>query len=138
MATAPPDLPFAGLNLRRNPFGEPRREERAPLAVTDVEFGLNATHGWDASVINLNIVDNSHYITSTFGTGALPVFNVAQELQFVSGSQALDLQTLGTTTSGASLVIIEAGGQLYDGTSIDGLYITAGGSTVRGLRPRQT
>lgn len=29
-------LPFAHLNLRRNPFGEPTREERAALAITSV------------------------------------------------------------------------------------------------------
>jgi hypothetical protein len=32
-----PGLAYARLNLRRNPFGEPRREERALLAVVDVE-----------------------------------------------------------------------------------------------------
>lgn len=33
----PPGLPFAHLNLRRNPFGEPAPEERAALAVAEVE-----------------------------------------------------------------------------------------------------
>ena len=35
-ADAPAVLPFAHLNLRRNPFGEPEPEERAALAVVDV------------------------------------------------------------------------------------------------------
>jgi hypothetical protein len=34
--TSPPSLPFAHLNLRRNPFGEIDRSTRAELAVVDV------------------------------------------------------------------------------------------------------
>ena len=37
MAAPPPTLPYAHLNLRRNPFGEPATEERIWLAVVDVE-----------------------------------------------------------------------------------------------------
>ena len=118
-----------GTKLRNAAIGIVTEE----LAITDVEFGLNASHGWDTGVLSLTIDDNSHYITSPYATGSLAVFGVAQELQYVTGSQAADLQTLGSTTSGSSLVIIEAGGQLYNGTSVDGLHITAGNSSVSGL-----
>ncbi|MGB5440513.1 MAG: DUF4347 domain-containing protein, partial [Gammaproteobacteria bacterium] len=118
-----------GLKLRNAAIGVVSEE----LAVTDVEFGLNSSHGWDAGVSDITIDDNSHYITAPFATAPLTVFDTPQELQYVTGVQAADLQTLGSTTSGASLVIMEAGGQLYDGTSVDGLHITAGNSTVRGL-----
>ncbi|MBI1374059.1 MAG: hypothetical protein GC159_15165 [Phycisphaera sp.] len=47
IAPAPPAppaiaLPFAHLNLRRNPFGEPQRHERGELAVVDIDAPLAA------------------------------------------------------------------------------------------------
>jgi len=36
-ATSVVGLPFAHLNLRRNPFGEPTRDERGEMAVVDVD-----------------------------------------------------------------------------------------------------
>ena len=54
-------------------------------------------------------------------------------MAYIDGTAAPDLAQLGSSPAGNSLFAIDAGQELYNGTSFTGLHITADNSTVQGL-----
>ena len=66
---------------------------------------------------SLDIVDNSHYITTVFPAGALPIYNADMEFVHASGSMASGMQTLGTVLGAESLMTLEAGATTLNGAA---------------------
>ena len=69
---------------------------------------------------NIDIFDNTHYVTSGFGLGSLQLYSYAPQLWTLSGMLAPGLQFLaGTHSLGSSfppgLAILETGAELYGG-----------------------
>jgi hypothetical protein len=75
------------------------------------ELGLSGS-GSHAVSDNLEIIDNSHYITALFPIAALPIFNAAMEGMLVTGAPASGLQTLGNFSGTASLALVNKDGAL--------------------------
>ncbi len=72
----------------------------------------------------INIVDNSHYITSTFSNGAIVVLNNDQILMAVDDGEgyAADMQTLARFDGGGdrpSLVLLDEGDTDYNGRTVN-------------------
>lgn len=65
----------------------------------------------------IDIVDNTHYVTSPFSTGSLTIATSAQGFMYVSGTLAPDLQVLaeGPVSNAGTFVVIDTGGTLWDG-----------------------
>ena len=118
-----------GLKLREAPIGVVAEEAN----LTDTEFGTASSIDWDTAQTAINIDDNSHYITSTFSSGSVTVFTVAESMAYIDGTAAPDLAQLGSSPLGTALFAIDAGQELVNGTSFTGLHITADNSTVQGL-----
>ena len=118
-----------GSKLRDAPIGVVAEE----VNLSDVETGTASAITWDSAQTAINIDDNSHYITSPFSAGSLNVFTAAESMAYISGTTAPDLAQLGSSPGGTTLFAIDAGGELYDGTSFTGLHIAADNSTVQGL-----
>ena len=100
-------------------------------ALTD-EFGISsATAGYTST--DIDVTDNSHYITSSFSTGPLTIASPGQELHTVSGTIAAGAQVLAEepATTNGTLVVIEVGGALYDSGVAAGrrVYLPWGGGT---------
>ncbi|NNL56457.1 MAG: DNRLRE domain-containing protein [Pseudomonadales bacterium] len=72
------------------------------------DFGLAQSVGWDAGT-EIQIDDNSHYITRPFAPGALSILNNSEALAYVSGFEAPDLTKLASSTSGSGLVLLDTG-----------------------------
>ena len=77
------------------------------------EFGISSSSSAGANT-DIDIVDNTHYITSEFGTGPLTIFDWATADTGVAGTLAPGLQVLGQYGTRQSLVVLEQGGALYD------------------------
>lgn len=100
----------------------------APIGVVDEEpqlydeFGISSDNG-DTDKDDIEILDNTHEITSGFATGNLVICSSKQRLTVTRGTLAAGAQILAEKT-GAShdgmLVVIEAGGSLYDGNTAAG------------------
>ena len=74
---------------------------------------------------HINVIDNTHYVTSGFGLGALQLYSYVPEIWTVNGTLASGLQLLGETQDAVStfppgLAILEAGADLYGGGSAAG------------------
>ena len=69
-----------------------------------------------SSATQLQISSNTHYITSVFPLGALTIFSTAQETVSVAGTVASDGKSLATWGANKTLVAVESGGKLSDGT----------------------
>ncbi len=85
------------------------------------DYGFSSAEGsFDDSQID--ITDNSHYITSVFNTGLLNILSSASELQTATGTLAAGGQVLSEqpSSSNAALLIIERGGALYGGGNAAG------------------
>ena len=70
---------------------------------------------------DINLVDNTHTITSGFSLGALALFSPAYDLYTGTGfTLAPDLQVLGETGAITGLVALESGGSLWDSGTAPG------------------
>ncbi|MDH3899778.1 MAG: DNRLRE domain-containing protein, partial [Gammaproteobacteria bacterium] len=87
------------------------------------DIGFSANRDWPSTRDTVDIVDNSHYITSPFATGLLTIATAPIEVVSLSGQLAGGLQVLGEQDWGgpqASLSIIDTGGDLYGGGTAAG------------------
>jgi len=66
----------------------------------------------------LEVVDNSHYITALFPSGVIPIYTADMEGLQAAGALAVDLQTLGHFAGSPGLAVVEKGGVLSDGSSV--------------------
>jgi len=72
----------------------------------------------------IDIVDNSHYITSVFPQGPLPIYTGAMEILSANTPLAADLQTLGEFSGAASLTALEKGAMTTSGTGATARRVT--------------
>lgn len=124
-AVANADVAYVSTDIHGNDLGTKLRETIIGIVNEDMDvyddFGFSSSFFW-YNATNIDIVDNTHYITSPFSTGVLALYSSTQTLATVSGALAPDLQVLGTKTSGAAeaLVVLETGAQMYDGGTAAG------------------
>ncbi|MBT4864492.1 MAG: hypothetical protein HON53_05135 [Planctomycetaceae bacterium] len=78
------------------------------------ELGL-AQSGQYNDLKDINIVDNTHYITSEFDTGSLRIFTNDQEVYALDGTLAGGLVSLGEYSGRPSLAILDTGAYRYGG-----------------------
>ena len=69
---------------------------------------------------HINVIDNTHYVTSGFSLGALQLYSYVPEIWTVSGALAPGLQLLGETQDAGNtfppgLAVLETGAELYGG-----------------------
>jgi len=83
------------------------------------EFGMAAGIAWESGT-QVEINDNSHYITSPFSLGLLTIFTANESLAYVTGTQSPDLGRLASSASGYGVVTLEAGAALFGGGSAAG------------------
>jgi hypothetical protein len=83
-------------------------------ALTD-EMGISSTSTNYTSAA-IDIVDNTHYITSPFSLGSLTIANSAQEFTTVSGTLSPDLQVLAEEplSTAGTFVVLDTGDALWD------------------------
>ena len=87
------------------------------------DIGFAANRDWPTTRDTVDIIDNSHYITSPFATGLLTIATGPIEVISLSGQMAGGLQALGQQDWGGpqnSLSIIDTGGDLYGGGTAAG------------------
>ncbi|MDX1697877.1 MAG: LamG domain-containing protein, partial [Thiohalobacterales bacterium] len=89
------------------------------------EFGIGQEAYNYKSRIEINVLDNSHYITQPFATGLLTIFTANQNLHLLTSNKAPDFVALAQvfntgTLWDDSLGTIEAGGALYGGGTAAG------------------
>ena len=82
-------------------------------------FGISSTVVWESGT-SLNLVNNTHFITSPFALGGLTVFASVDSLAYVSGTLSPDLSRLGNSPSGPALVALDQGMDTYDGRTAAG------------------
>jgi hypothetical protein len=98
----------------------------ATIGVVNEEYLMSADLGIGAGTgtgffNDMNVVNNTHYITSGFGTGPLALFDPAYDIYTGTGfTLAPDLQVLGEAGSISVLVALESGGALYGGGNAPG------------------
>jgi hypothetical protein len=80
------------------------------------DFGTSSGAGWTTGSA-VDVIDNSHYITALFPSGALPIYAANMEGLIATGTMATDLQTLSNWGSDPGLAAVETGGLLADGSS---------------------
>jgi hypothetical protein len=81
-------------------------------------FGFCSSTSGTVSADTVSIVDNTHYITSSFPIGLISVFNSTLTMRVPSGTLAPDLQNLAEAPSSPgqpAVVALESGAQLYGG-----------------------
>jgi Tfp pilus assembly protein PilX len=83
------------------------------------EFGMAASIAWESGT-QVEINDNSHYITSPFSLGLLTFLTANESLAYVTGAQSPDLGRLASSTSGYGVVTLEAGAAMYGGGTAAG------------------
>ena len=90
----------------------------------------------------IDVIDNSHYITQPFATGLLAFSAGEQSVHMLSGTDAPGLRTLGESLNTGSiwrpsLAVLEAGAEMYGGGSASGRRVELpwGGGTfdINGL-----
>ncbi|MEZ5542662.1 MAG: DNRLRE domain-containing protein [Pseudomonadota bacterium] len=79
-----------------------------------------ASAGSEAVTSQIEITDNTHYITAVFPLGVIPLGRAPMEGQIVSGTPAPGLQVLGRLNGTSSLAVVEAGGTLAGGGTAPG------------------
>jgi hypothetical protein len=84
------------------------------------ELGIAAPAYTKKDSQSINIIDNTHYVTSGFGLGTLVLYSYVPEIWTVGGSLAPGLQILGETQDAVSsfppgLAVLETGAALYGG-----------------------
>ena len=85
------------------------------------EFGFSSTTSDPGTHADITIDDNSHYITSTFATGALTIYDTAQDVRYMSGTVATGASVLGSYSANSALAVVDIGDSLdnsYNGSSI--------------------
>jgi hypothetical protein len=80
------------------------------------DLGTSSGAGWTTGSA-VDVIDNSHYITALFPSGALPIYAANMEGLIATGTMATDLQTLSNWGSDPGLAAVETGGLLADGSS---------------------
>jgi len=83
------------------------------------EFGMSASVGWDSGT-QIEINDNSHYITQPFSNGLMTILSSTESLAYVTGTQSPSLGQLASTTSGFGVVTLEAGAATHTGGAAAG------------------
>jgi hypothetical protein len=85
-----------------------------------MEYGATGDGGGDWGT-TINITDNSHYITSPFSTGSLPVYSTGMNLNNLPSSLASGGQLLGQTPTGGdpTLFTYATGATLDSGTAVN-------------------
>ncbi len=85
------------------------------------DFSLASSHG-TYSGTTIDIVDNTHEITSSFSTGNLTILTSSQSLRTQTGTLAAGAVFLAErpSSSDASFTIVEQGGTLIDGSPAAG------------------
>lgn len=83
------------------------------------ELGLSS-NGDETVTDRIEITDNTHYITSLFPLGVIPIGRAPMEGQIVSGTPAAGLQVLGRLNGSTGLAFIDAGGALAGGGTAPG------------------
>ena len=96
--------------LRGASIGVVIEEQKLPQ-----EFGISSSDTVFTES-SIEITDNSHYITQSFSLGPVAFANSTQPVGGYDGTLAPDLRTLAVrpSTSVGTIVVIEAGGALYD------------------------
>ncbi len=91
------------------------------------EFGFSTSDFMSKDRDQLKIVDNSHYITSTFDMGYMTIFSSVQPVWMLASGVAPGLRVLGEyhnvggeRNNKRSLVVLELGAQLYGGGTAAG------------------
>ena len=89
------------------------------------EFGIAEPLFVQRNTQFINIVDNTHYVTSGLSLGDLGIFSSPQDVWTVSGTLAPGLQLLGETKVAGTgyppgVAVLEAGAALYGGGSAAG------------------
>ena len=84
------------------------------------EFGIAEATLVPKHSQSINIIDNTHYVTSGFDLGTLTIYSYAQDVYIVSGTLAPGLQILGEFQDSGSdfpvgLAVLETGAELYGG-----------------------
>ena len=85
-------------------------------AIND-DLGTSGSYSYNVGK-DMDVIDNSHYITSLFPAGRLPIYSASMEGLQTTGTMATDLQSLGNFNSMTGLAVVETGGLLADGSSI--------------------
>ena len=96
----------------------------------EMGIGSGGFHYFSSETI---IVDNSHYITETFGLGALMIVPATQHLRAVDGTPPAGAQMLAQKPSGTrpALLALEAGEAIYTGSRVPArrIFLPWGGIT---------
>lgn len=85
--------------------------------VSDLGIASNAAWKIDR---DLEITDNSHFITARFGIGELKIFNAGMEQMVAAGTLSASSRILAENNGDAGLLVIEAGGLLEGGGNAAG------------------
>jgi hypothetical protein len=101
--------------LKAAPIGVVNEEGLLILDTWGFAFATSFTSG--ASLTDLDVVDNTHFITTVFSLGALSLFTTDQPIVDMRPTLAPGLTVLGQWGTQAALGTIEAGGTLADGSS---------------------
>ena len=72
------------------------------------ELGISSTRGRPIGT-GIDVTDNSHYITTPFAAGALPVYTAAMKGLTATGTLAPGLQTLAQWGGATSLAVLDQG-----------------------------
>ena len=78
-------------------------------------FKVSSSNGSGTTSTQIDIVNNTHYITSTLSTGLLTITSVSQENTRITGTLAAGLTTLAEQPSGSTptLAVLDFGDTLY-------------------------
>ena len=107
------------------------------------EFGLSEGIAWDSGT-QIEINDNSHYITLPFSTGLLAVMTTSESLAYATPAIAPDLNQLASSLSGYGVLAIDTGDLIigggtaagrrvqlpWGGNNMDVAHLTADGLTI--------
>lgn len=83
------------------------------------ELGIASTVGWDSGT-EIEINDNTHFITSAFSPELLTILSANESLAYVSGTVSPDLDSLASSSSGYGIVALEAGAAMFGGGAAAG------------------
>lgn len=112
------------VSMKVNSYDPATKVRNAPIGVVNGEPHYNSYIDFSSgysypTVSSIDIVVNSHYITSQFNAGSLSIFSSTQEAHAMTGTLAGGLQTLAeiddSGTNRPGLAIIDAGDSLYGG-----------------------
>ena len=78
------------------------------------EFGMASAIDWESGT-EVEINDNSHYITSPFSLGLLTILSTSESLAYVTGTLSPDLGQLASSTSGYGVVTLDTGEAMFGG-----------------------